>query len=108
MTRGARHWRFSSLRTQQALGRALVAPALDQHVEHHAGLVDRAPEPVLHTGDLDGDFVEVPLVPGAGQAPTDPVGELLAELERPLPPIGPLRGPTVADDDAPRAMPGTG
>ena len=29
------------------LGSALVTPALDQHVEHHSGLVDRTPEPVF-------------------------------------------------------------
>ena len=51
---------------QQALRRTLVAPALDQHVEHHPGLIHRAPEPVLYPGDLDSDLIEVPLVPGAG------------------------------------------
>src|SRR3712207_8766996 len=54
----------------RSLGRALVAPALDQHVEHHPGLVDRAPEPVRHPGDLDGHLIEVPLVARAGQPAT--------------------------------------
>src|SRR5918997_847251 len=79
---------------QQALGGPLVPAALDQRVEHHPGLVDRTPEPVPHTGDPDGHLIQVPLVPGAGQPPPDPVGEVLAELERP-PPHG-----LVADDDA--------
>jgi hypothetical protein len=70
---------------QQAPGCVLVAPALDQHVEHNPGLVDRAPQPVLDPGNLDDDLIEMPLVPGAGQPPPDPAGELLAELERPLP-----------------------
>src|ERR687885_295048 len=79
---------------QQTLRGALVAPALHQHIQHHPGLVDRAPEPVPHPGDLDDDLIEVPFVAGTGQPPPDPVGELLAELERPLP------DGLVADHDA--------
>ncbi len=45
---------------QQALGGPLVAPALDQHVEYDAVLVDRPPQPVLLAGDFDGDLVQVP------------------------------------------------
>src|SRR4051794_18257330 len=70
---------------QQALGSPLVPPALDQHVEHHPGLIHGTPEPMLHPADLDDDLTEVPLVSGAGQSPPDPFGERLAELERPLP-----------------------
>ena len=47
--------------TQQALGGALVASALHQHVEHEAVLVDRPPQPVLLADDGDRDLVEVPL-----------------------------------------------
>lgn len=65
---------------QQALGSPLVAPALHQHVEHQPGLIHGTPEPVLYPGDLGSNLVEVPLVSGAGQSPTDPVGELLAVL----------------------------
>ena len=36
---------------QQAFGGFLVAPALDQDIENEAFLIDRAPEPVLLTGD---------------------------------------------------------
>ena len=53
---------------QQALGGPLVAPALHQHVEHDAVLVDRPPQPVLLAGDFDHDLIEVPLVAGAGAA----------------------------------------
>src|SRR3954447_57742 len=49
---------------QQPLGRFLVAPALDQHVEHGAVLVDGAPQPVLRAGNPDLDLVQVPLVTG--------------------------------------------
>src|SRR3954465_14884556 len=35
---------------KQVLGGLLVAPALDQNVEHEAILVDRPPEPVLLSG----------------------------------------------------------
>ena len=68
---------------QQALGRMPVTPALDQHVEHHPVLIHGTPEPVLHPGDIDRDLVKVPLVASLRQPPPDPVGELLAELERP-------------------------
>ena len=45
---------------QQALGGALIAPALDQHVEHDAVLVHRTPQPVLLAGNFDGNLIEVP------------------------------------------------
>src|SRR3954453_18563518 len=83
---------------EQALGGALIAPALDQHVEHNAVLVYRTPQPVLLAGDFDGDLVQVPFVSGTEQPPADPVGEVLAELERPLPPA------LVAHDDAARGQ----
>jgi hypothetical protein len=78
---------------QQALGRLLVAPALHQHVEHEAVLVDRPPQPVLLAGDGDHHLVEVPFVAGVRQPPTDLVGERLAEL------AGPLPHRFMADDD---------
>jgi hypothetical protein len=71
--------------TQQALGRLLVAPALHQHVEHDAVLVDRPPQPVLLAGDGDHHLIEMPLITGTGQPAADLVGEGLAELECPLP-----------------------
>src|SRR5918911_1557491 len=39
---------------QQALGRFLVAPALDEHVERDPVLVDGPPQPVLHAGPVAG------------------------------------------------------
>src|SRR4051812_10311711 len=79
---------------KQPPGSLLVAPALDQYVEDHPGLVDRTLEPALHTGNFDGHLIKVPLVSDTWQPPPDPIGECLAELERPLP-YG-----LVADDDA--------
>src|SRR6185437_14274978 len=52
-----------------------------------------APDPVLLAGDFHRDLIEMPLIPGAGQPPSDPVDERLAELE------GPLPHGLVADDD---------
>src|SRR5215212_2744764 len=80
--------------SQQALGGALITPALDQHVEYDAVLIDRAPQPVLLAGDLHHNFIQVPFVSGRRQTPPDPVGKCLAELERPLPHA------LMADDDA--------
>src|SRR4051794_23500287 len=93
MTRGGRLCLYSSLRSRRSAG-PLVTPALHQHVQYHAVLVDRPPRPVLLAGDGDGDFIDVPLVAGTGQPPADLVRERLAELARPLP-----HG-LVADDDA--------
>src|SRR4051794_36396306 len=70
---------------EQALGGALIAPALDQHVEYDAVLIDRAPEPVLLAGNFEDDLIQMPLVARPRQPMADPVGECLAELERPLP-----------------------
>src|ERR671916_3033337 len=99
MARGARHWRFSSLRGRRSAARlsrrlwtgtSSTIPVWS----NHPGLVHGTPEPVLHPGDPDGHLIRVPLAPGTGQPPPDPVGERLAELERP-PPHG-----LVAHDDA--------
>src|SRR3954453_23789234 len=70
---------------KEPLGGLLITSALDQHVEHHPGLVNCAPEPMLHPGDLDDYLVEVPFVANAGQPALDLTGKCLAELERPLP-----------------------
>src|SRR3954452_19143359 len=78
---------------QQALGGPFVPPALDQHVEHDAVLVDRAPQPVLLASNFDSNLIQMPFVSARRQPTPDPVGEVLAELELPLP-YG-----LVADDD---------
>src|SRR3954447_14321176 len=70
---------------KQALGGPLVAPALDQDVQHYAVLVHRAPEPVLLSPDHQAHFIQMPLVSRTGEPAPDLVGEVLAELARPLP-----------------------
>src|SRR5689334_4880147 len=70
---------------QQPLGGLLVASALNQDIEHDPGLVHGAPQPMLHTGDLEHDLVEMPFVADAREPATDPVSELLAKFARPLP-----------------------
>src|SRR5215218_1780473 len=63
----------------------LVAPALDEDVEHHPVLVHRRPKPVLLPRDLHGNLVQMPRVSGTGQPAADLVGDALTELEAPLP-----------------------
>ena len=79
---------------QQALGRLLVAPALDQNIEHIARLVDRPPLPVLPAGNGDHHLVKMPFVTAPRGPRPGGVGDLAAELETPLP------HRLVADDDA--------
>ena len=83
---------------QQPLGCSLVAPALHQNVKHHAGLIHRPPQPVLHTGDLEHDLIEMPFVARPRQAATDLMGESLTKFACPLP-YG-----FMADDDAARGQ----
>src|SRR4051812_43574164 len=86
---GDQHTRRSPLLlqqlAQQALGRLLVAPALNQDIENEALLVDGAPEPMLRAGNGNDHLVEVPLVAALRGAPPDAVGEFLAEFQAPLP-----------------------
>jgi len=70
---------------QQAFGGFLVAPALQQHVQHDPVLVHRTPQPVLHTGDPHCNLIQVPFIACAGQPAADLIGKALAELEAPLP-----------------------
>jgi hypothetical protein len=85
---------------QQALGRLLVAPALNEDIENKALLIDRAPEPVLLTGDGNDDLIKVPLVAAPGCPPTDAVGIFPAEFQAPLPAVDLLRSSTVGDRNA--------
>ena len=41
----------------QPLGSLLVASALDQNVEHDAGLVHGSPQPMLHPGNFEYDLI---------------------------------------------------
>ena len=50
---------------QEALGSSLIAPLLDQDVQHNAVLIDGSPQPVAPSADLQRHFVQMPLVSGA-------------------------------------------
>lgn len=97
---GNQETRCTALPLQQLapepLGGVFLAPALHEHVKNEAGLVDRAQAPELHADDLHRDLVEMPFVAELRQPSSDPIGERLDELQRPLP------YPLVADDDATR------
>jgi hypothetical protein len=69
--------------TQQGLGGLLVAPGLDQDVQHDPILIHGPPEPVLAPIDPQLHLVEVPLVPRARAASVHPVGERLSEPPAP-------------------------
>src|SRR5215217_4690273 len=62
----------------------LVAPALDEDVQHDPVLIHCPPEPVLLPCDLHGNLVEVPCISSTGQPAADLIGECLAELQSPL------------------------
>ena len=59
---------------------------------------------MLHAGGRQHDPVQVPPVGRSGQPAPDLVRERLAELERPLARVDPLRGSTVADEDTARGQ----
>jgi hypothetical protein len=52
---------------EEALGRLGVAPALHQHIENHAVLIDRAPEIVLNAPDLMNTSSKCQRSPGFGR-----------------------------------------
>ncbi len=81
-----------------------VALALHQDIQQHPSLIDFAPQLVPCTGDRQQDLVQVPLVAGRGQPAADLVGKRLAELQRLLAPVDPLRSSTMADCDAARGQ----
>src|SRR5271166_3067646 len=83
MTRGARICFFNTCVTTAWPLACRVGVGPD--IEHDPGLVHGAPQPVLHTGDLDHDLVQVPFVADTREPAADPVGELLAKFAGPLP-----------------------
>ncbi len=99
---------------QQAFGGPRVAPALRQDVQHpgpakpRGVLIRRAPRfgeaerPLLHAHGRRHDLTHVPLVAGRRQLSPDLVREALPEFQRPLAPVDPLRGSTMADNVAAR------
>jgi hypothetical protein len=59
-----------------------VAPALHQHVEHHAVLVHRTPQRVLAAVDRDDHFIEVSLVASRRSGRPDAPGNAQPKLQR--------------------------
>jgi hypothetical protein len=59
-----------------------IAPGLQDLVENIAFLIDRAPKPVLLTGDADHDLIEMPDVAVTGPLALEPANEVLAEFDR--------------------------
>jgi hypothetical protein len=51
---------------ERTLRRPPIPPAPDQHVEHHPGLINGTPEPVLAPAGLDDDLITVALASGTG------------------------------------------
>src|SRR3954464_1514940 len=93
MTRGARHCRFSSLRSKRLaarLSRRLCTRISSTRPSWSTARYTQC----FWSAIFEGDLVEVPFVSGAGCPAPDPVGKVLAEFERP--PTHAL----VADDDA--------
>ena len=66
---------------QQAFGRLLVAPALDEDVENKAFLIDRAPNRMFPAGDGDDDLIQVPFAATARSSSADAVYECPAEFQ---------------------------
>src|SRR5512135_2867490 len=64
---------------QEPAGRVGVATTGDQHPQGDAALVDGPPQVPPLTFDRHDQFVEMPLVPGPGPAPTELVGVDRAE-----------------------------
>src|SRR5690349_18874293 len=57
---------------QEALSGDLIAPLLDQDVQHDSVLVNGPPQPVAFAADLQRNFLEMPLVAGSHSSSTQP------------------------------------
>jgi hypothetical protein len=80
---------------EEALRRGGVPPLLHEDVQHHALLIDGAPEVVVNAVDAQEHLVEMPGVARLRPPATQPAGEVGAE------PDGPLPDALVRDHDAP-------
>src|SRR6266700_454974 len=69
---------------QETLGGYLIAPFLDQDVQDDAVLVNGSPQPAAFAADLQGHFVQMPLVTGSRSSSTQPCSESRTELGAPL------------------------
>jgi hypothetical protein len=78
---------------QEALSGYLIASLLDQDVQNDSALVDGSPQPVAFATDLEGNFVQMPLVAGSRSSPAPPGCEGSPKLG------APLTDGLMADDD---------
>jgi hypothetical protein len=69
----------------QSQRRLAVAPALYQHVEHLALVIDGTPEIHLPTGNPDHHLVQMPPVTRPRATPAQPSGDRRAEFQHPTP-----------------------
>ena len=71
--------------SRQSPRRSSAAPALDEVVEHLAVVVDRPPDPVFPTTDLDDHFVEMPDCARPREAAAKITCNQAPELQKPTP-----------------------
>jgi len=69
---------------QETLGGYLIAPVLNEDVEHDAVLINGSPQPVAFAADPQRHLVQMPLIAGASASSTQPCGEGGSELGAPL------------------------
>jgi hypothetical protein len=70
---------------KEAFGGFAIPLLLHKNVEHHAILINRAPEIMQHALDANEHLIHVPLIPGLWSAAMKPVGEALAKFLAPTP-----------------------
>src|SRR5215831_10705526 len=69
---------------KKLLGGLLIAPALDQNVEHMIVLVDSAPQVMALAIHRQEDLVQMPFVARLRTPPSQPIGVVLPKLPTPL------------------------
>lgn len=70
---------------EELLGRFLVTPVRDEDVKLDSVLINRAPQVLLFTFDLEEDLVKVPGAPWPGPSFLDLCGKVGTEIEAPFP-----------------------
>lgn len=80
-------WRIAQaleMLAEESLGRLLIAPALHGDIQGVAVLVNCAPEAMVCALDRQHDLIKMPFVAPSWLTPTQFIGILLAETQRPL------------------------
>ncbi|KMK64103.1 hypothetical protein IMCC21224_1581 [Puniceibacterium sp. IMCC21224] len=63
----------------------LIPTGLEDFIQHNPMLIDRAPEPEWPVGNLHDDFVQMPNITRTGLPPSQILGDLRPEFDRPAP-----------------------